>query len=447
MDRKEWLLKTSLLTAGSLGLSGNWLLPFANWTNRPNGPISVEIREVNGLFQLYRGGEPYYINGAGGSEHLDLLVSVGGNSIRRWSTSRNTMNMLDRAHNLGITVCLGLNMGKERHGFDYNNKEAVSKQLERMRGEVLKYKDHPAVLMWGIGNELDLNYTNTNVWQAINDVSQMIHDEDPHHLTTTMIAGINQQKIDHIKEKCSDLDLLSVNTYGGLLSLPKNIRDYGWNKAYIVTEWGPTGHWETPRTEWDVAIEETSTVKAKLYKDRYQASIDSDTEKCLGSYVFLWGQKQERTHTWYGMFMENGDPIEVVDSMQYNWTGKWPEERSPGINDYQLDGKTAYDNIYLTPGQQVEAQVYPKYRTSHKIKIDWEVYKESTDLKEGGDREEKPPIVEGLIRGSENEIESGSSAVKLNAPKDTGPYRIFVYLKDEEINRVATANIPFYVQD
>jgi len=443
MDRKEWLLKTSLLTAGSLGLSNIWLSYLKDWTNGSNGPISVEIREVNGSFKLYRGGEPYYINGAGGSENLDLLVSVGGNSIRRWSTGRNTMNLLDRAHNLGISVCLGLDMGKERHGFDYNNKEAVSKQLERMRREVLKYKDHPAVLTWGIGNELDLNYTNTTVWHAVNDVSKMIHNEDPHHLTTTMIAGINQEKVNHIKEKCSDLDLLSLNTYRGLSTLPENIREYGWNKAYIVTEWGPTGHWESPRTAWDVAIEETSTTKAELYRDRYQMSMNSDSEKCLGSYVFLWGQKQERTHTWYGMFMENGDPIEVVDSMQYNWTGKWPEKRSPGIIDYQLDGKTAYDNIYLKPGQPVEARVFPKYRSSGKIKFEWEVYKESTDLKEGGDREENPPKVEGLIRTDE----SGSSSIQLNAPKEKGPYRIFVYLKDEDINRVATANIPFYVQD
>jgi len=440
MDRKEWLLKTSLYTAGSLVLAYNPLSTLAGWTKRTNGAIPVEIKRTNGSFQLYRGGEPYYINGAGGGGHLELLASIGGNSIRRWSTGPDTMNLLDRAHGFGISVCLGLNMGKERHGFDYDDEEAVASQLARMRGEVLKFKDHPAVLMWGIGNELDLNYTNPNVWHAVNDVSKMIHDEDPHHLTTTMIAGINQVKVDHLKEKCSDLDLLSVNTYGGLTSLPENVREYGWDKAYIVTEWGPTGHWETPRTKWDVAIEETSTVKAKLYKDRYQASMGSDSAKCLGSYVFLWGQKQERTHTWYGMFMENGDSIEVVDSMQYNWTGKWPEKRSPGINDYRLDGKTALESIYLKPGQQVEAEVFPINRSSGDIKISWEVFHESTDLKDGGDREEKPPKVEGLISRDEG------TTVQLNAPAEEGAYRIFVYLKDEEIDRVATANIPFYVR-
>ena len=440
MNRKEWLLKTSLYTAGSLVLVYNPLTTLASWTKRIGTPIPVEIKKENGSFQLYRGDEPYYINGAGGGGHLELLASVGGNSIRRWSTGPDTMNLLDKAHSLGIFVCLGLNMGKERHGFDYDDEDAVASQLARMRGKVLKYKDHPAVLMWGIGNELDLNYTNPNVWLAVNDVSKMIHEEDPYHVTTTMIAGINQEKVGHLNEKCSDLDLLSVNTYGGLTSLPENIREYGWDKAYIVTEWGPTGHWESPRTEWDVAIEETSTVKAKLYKDRYQASMGSDSTKCLGSYVFLWGQKQERTHTWYGMFMENGDPIEVVDSMQYNWTGKWPDKRSPGINDYRLDGKTALESIYLKPGQQVEAEVFPILRSSGDIKISWEVFHESTDLQDGGDREEKPPKVEGLMSRGEG------TTVRLNAPTEEGAYRLFVYLKNQDINRVATANIPFYVR-
>ena len=440
MNRKEWLKQVTLLSAGSLGFVNSLIPTVTNWLNKFNGPIPVEIREENGSFQLYRGGEPYYINGAGGAGHLDLLVSIGGNSIRRWGTGGNTPELLDRAHEQGISVCLGLSMGRERHGFDYDDEEAVARQLERMREEVLKYKDHPAVLMWGIGNELDLRYTNTNVWNAVNDVSKMIHELDPYHLTTTMTAGINQEKTDLIKEKCGDLDLLSVNTYGGLPSLPENLRNYGWDKAYIVTEWGPTGHWESPRTEWDVAIEETSTVKANHYKERYQASMGADKEMCLGSYVFLWGQKQERTHTWYGMFMENGDPIEVVDSMQYNWTGAWPEQRSPGIEDYRLDGKTALDNVYLKPGERYEAQVFPKKNNVRNVDVKWEIFNESTDLQDGGDREEKPPKLEGIINRSVD------NTVQFNAPTEPGAYRIFVYLKNDIIDRTATANIPFYVR-
>lgn len=402
--------------------------------------ISVEIRKEGGKFQLYRGGEPYYIKGAGGEQHLDLLVSIGGNSIRRWGTDENTMDLLDRAHEKGISVCLGLNMDKERHGFDYDDKEAVAKQHEEIRQEVLKYKDHPAVLIWGIGNELDLRYTNTNMWHAVNDVSKMIHELDPHHLTTTMTAGITQEKVNEIKEKCQDLDLLAVNTYGGLPSLSDNLKKFGWNKAYIVTEWGPTGHWEVPRTEWGVAIEETTTEKAKAYKERYEASMKKDAKKCVGSYVFLWGQKQERTHTWYGLFMENGEPTEVVDVMQYNWTGKWPKTRAPHIDSIRLDGKSALQNVYLNPGKQYRAQVFAEDVDFNKTQVEWEIYHESTDLKEGGDREQKPDLLKDLFTQGNRPI------LQFNAPEKEGAYRVFVYLKDEKIDRVATANIPFFVK-
>jgi hypothetical protein len=108
------------------------------------------------------------------------------------------------------------------------------------------------------------------------------------------------------KKELLTIDLLCINTYGGLATLPRTIRQSGWDGAYLVTEWGPTGHWEGLQTIWKSPIEETSSEKAAVYKSRYEYGIENDRQKCLGSYVFLWGQKQERTPTWYGVFTEKG---------------------------------------------------------------------------------------------------------------------------------------------
>ena len=45
-------------------------------------------------------------------------------------------------------------------------------------------------------------------------------------------------------------------------------------KPYIVTEWGPHGHWESPNTDWDAAIEKTSKEKAKAREIAYKHIID-----------------------------------------------------------------------------------------------------------------------------------------------------------------------------
>ena len=357
--------------------------------------IPVKIEKTNEGFQLIRNGQPYFIKGAGGTNYIEKLKEYGGNSVRTWN-SHNGKAILDEAQRLGLTVTLGLSTATERHGFNYDDPKAVKEQLERLRQEVIKYKDHPALLAWGIGNELNLHYSNTKVWDAVEDIAKMIKAEDKNHLVTTMLAGINQKEIDLIKAKCPTLDMIAVQVYGGLAAVPDQIRKTGWEKAYIVTEWGPTGHWEGPQTPWKASIEETSKEKAAVYKSRYEASIAAD-KNCLGSYVFLWGQKQERTPTWYGLFTEDGLENEVVDVMQYLWTGNWPKNRAPRLDSLLLDNKKATDYVYLKSGQKYSTKVFVEDPDKDKLEVRWEILHESTDLKEGGDRESRPDRVEGIL--------------------------------------------------
>lgn len=410
---------------------------FTGYATAQNKPIKAEIVERDGGYVLLRDGEPYFIKGAGGTRYMERLKAYGGNSIRTWGTN-NAQQILDEAQRLGLTVTMGINMARERHGFDYDDTAAVAKQLAEAREEVLKYKDHPALLAWGIGNELNLEYKNPKVWDAVNGVAEMIKELDPNHLVTTMLAGINQREIDYIKEKCPALDLISVQVYGGLAAVPERIRATGWEKAYMVTEWGPTGHWESPQTPWNASVEETSSEKAAVYRSRYEASIMKD-KSCIGSYVFLWGQKQERTPTWYGLFTEDGEENEVVDVMQYLWSGEWPANRAPHLESIRLDGKNVLDFIYLRPGETYIADVRVTDPDNDKLTAHWELLPESTDLKSGGDWESRPEALPGLVKSTTVE------QATLTAPQREGAYRLFLYVSDGN-NNVATANIPFFVR-
>lgn len=411
---------------------------FATASPTDEGPIKVEVKKENGKWQIYRGGEPYYIKGAGGHVRMDIVEKIGGNSVRTWSAD-GAKEILDEAHSRGLTVTMGLWAGHERHGMDYNSQWAVDGQFEKFKEYVIQLKDHPALLMWGIGNEVDLFYTNHRVWDAIQDIAKMVHEIDPNHPTSTITAGFDIAEAQMIMERAPDIDVYGVNTYGDIGNVSRAIRQSGWDGPYMITEWGPTGHWEIAKTTWGVPIEQSSAEKADVYQQRYEEHILADDEMCVGSYVFVWGQKQETTATWYGMFLESGEKTEVIDVMEYVWSGKWPENRTPRLKSLKVDGKGKYDNVELSPGKEYEAIIDVKDADGDPLEYRWEFVPESTDIKAGGDKEAKPEPVQGLIKTeSENKI-------TFKAPRLKGAYRLFVYVLDGQ-DHSAYANLPFYVK-
>lgn len=402
------------------------------------GPIKVEIVQKDGAWTLLRGGEPYFVRGVGGQTQLDQAAAYGANSLRTWSPD-GAQRILDEAQSRGMTVLMGLWVGQERQGFNYNDPKAVKAQLEGFREVVKTFKDHPALLMWGIGNENDLFYSNFKVWNAIEDIAAMVHKEDPNHPTMTVTAGLDVAEVQLIKERAPSIDIYGINTYAGLLGIGKALRQYGWDRPYMITEWGPNGHWEVPKTEWAAPIEQTSTQKADSYRLRYEKGIANDPDMCIGSYVFLWGHKQETTGTWYGVFLEDESETEVMDVLEYVWTGKWPKNRAPHLSSHTINGSLPVKSVYTTPGGICNIDLDVTDPDGDKLEYKWELLPESTDIKSGGDAESKPDAVPFKILKEQN------GQLQFRAPVKTGAYRMFVTIYDGNGN-AATVNLPFYVR-
>jgi hypothetical protein len=401
-------------------------------------PAKVELRQSGGCYQLLVNQKPFYIKGAGLEfGNLQDLARHGGNSFRTWST-KDAGEVLDAAWANKLYVTLGLEVARERHGFDYNDPAAVAGQLAQLQEEVLSYKDHPALIIWAIGNELNLNAKNPRVWDAVNDISKMIHRVDPNHLTLTPLSGFDSNVIREVRARAPDLDLLGIQMYADIVNLPRYLRESGYDGAYIVTEWGATGHWESARTSWGAPIENNSTVKANLYLQRYQRAIAADTTQCVGSYVFLWGQKQERTPTWYGMFLKTGEETATVDALHFLWNGQWPANRSPALSGLWLDGKTAPQGVRLTAGLKYPAKVAATDPDGDPLAYRWVVMDESAATTTGGDFEREPKSWSGLIEHPDR------GEITLTAPEKPGAYRLYAYVLDGK-GHAAHANIPFYV--
>jgi hypothetical protein len=402
---------------------------------------TVEIKQFGEKFVLFRHGKPFYIRGAAGRERLQELKAAGGNSIRTWN-HYGVDTLLDKAHALGLTVTVGLYLRPERHGFDYRDSIACRRQREYLRQVVLQHKDHPALLMWGVGNEMELNGTDDIVWQEVNRVAQMIHDIDPNHPTTTMIMPLPRTAT-LIATEAPAIDIIAINTFGELATVPEKIRKpwYNWEGPYLIGEWGGMGWWESGLTDWQAPIEMRYHQKVDFYLDRYSACMQIDTTRCLGSYVFYWGQKQERTHSWFSMFLESGEKTALVDAMQKVWTGEKPGNLSPRIKRIFLHEQESLSRIYLEPGQEYEAIVEATDPEGDSLRYRWELRPEGEyQGMTGGDIERVPQPIPDLIAKGEQ------PRIWLQSPDSMGAYRLFVTVLDGR-GSGTVANVPFFVME
>ncbi|TVQ07089.1 MAG: hypothetical protein EA359_00490 [Balneolaceae bacterium] len=412
-------------------------------------PIKVEIVQENGSFIIYRNGEPYFIKGARtlGTRYMEQVAEYGGNSVRV-GYGDGLHAVLDRALELELTVLAGLPVRAERDGFDYSDPQMVEQQFSRIREIVEVHMNHPALLMWVIGNELDHIPGNIpydlKMWNAVNDIAEMIQEIDPMHPVMTVIGTGMPEKLADLMERAPSIDLLGINAYADLYHVPGWLDEYGWNKPFAVTEWGPSGHWEVPRTSWGAVIEETSSEKGSLYKQKYREIIEADP-RSVGSYAFLWtSNRMERTHTWYNMFYDDGSEKEAVHVMRYVWTGEWPSNRAPRIEKLMINGMQATDNITLMPGTLQTAAVEAFDPDGDSLHTKWELLPELSEFAAyAGQGETKPESIKGFIEY----IGETKFEISFRIPEEAGKtYRLFVYVHDGNGN-IGVANIPFLVRE
>ena len=424
----------------SLPIQSCVLLAFAWLVASPpawaEGVVPVKLaKQTDGTFVLMRGGSPYFIKGGGGSQQLAALKRAGGNSIRTWGVD-NLGPVLDQAEKLGISVTVGIWLGHPRHGFRYDDPTEVRRQFDATRAVVRQFRDHPAVLLWGLGNEMEGDGTDPNVWRAINDLARMVHAEDPRHPTMTVIAelGDNAAKASMVRQHCPEVDVLGVNSYAGAVSVGDRLARIRFDRPFILTEYGPQGFWEGRQTDWKAAFEPTSTEKALTYKAALARGVAGNPGRCLGSYAFLWGNKQEVTSTWFSLFLPSGDKTAGVDVLTEAWTGKPAANRCPQITAAQF----AASGKAVAAGSEQKAAVTATDPENQPLQVRWEIREESKNRHEGGDREVEPLAVADSVRATRG------TGVTLRAPEIAGNYRLYLYLYDG-FGGAATANFPFQV--
>lgn len=274
-----------------------------------------------------------------------LIARMGANTLRTFDlmnstlTVANVLQALDAAHAQGLKVIMGYSMPT------YQNFAASTAQIQAdVLTSVANYKDHPAVLMWMLGNELNLacdvgavdcvNWRGTPWYNFLESLATAVKAADPNHPVGTAegeIPGSVNYNVGRAAVQANDaalahVDIWGVNAYrgtsfGGLFQALTSST----TKPILVTEFGKDAY-------RDSTGQEDQATQASYLSPQWQeiqanlSATGSGSADLIGGIVFEWtdewwktNQNTCFTHDTAPLFSRSGDSVDP--NYQDEWFG------------------------------------------------------------------------------------------------------------------------------
>ncbi|PXX98054.1 hypothetical protein DF185_17135 [Marinifilum breve] len=139
------------------------------------------------------------------TQDLDLMNEAGINTIRLYSPIDDKA-VLDEIHQAGIKVIVG---------FGYNQNGYFDILSGSFIDYITKYKSHPAILFWELGNEYNYHPEwfegdMANWYHALNHAAKKVHAIDDQHPVATAHGELPDSLAMSI---CTDIDIWGMNVY------------------------------------------------------------------------------------------------------------------------------------------------------------------------------------------------------------------------------------------
>lgn len=322
-----------------------------------NVQAQVTIQKTDSTWTLLVDKKPFDIKGVtfgydNDVENFDAyfkdLQFLGVNTIRLWATNDNTLQLLDTADKYGIKVLVGIWMRHGKPGMeddDRFNYLEDTKGMEAMYNNAIEvvetYKNHPAVLSWGVGNEVYLNIATDPEKEAYSKLLERICSKiktlDPNHPITSVEAWTFG--MDWWNKYVPSIDIYGLNSYGaGANLLASEIQKRGIDKPYIITEFGVTGEWDIDHKINNIVVEPTDTQKYDAIAQGYPNWI-KNKPSCLGVYVFHYANGNNFVSPWL-FTHHNGAYRPQYWAIREAFTGKQPLNQVPVIETFNLPEST-----------------------------------------------------------------------------------------------------------
>ena len=356
--------------------------------------------------------------------YLSDLKYLGVNTIRTWGCGDETQLLLDSADAYGIKVMVGVWLRHGRSGmegddnFNYvADKEGKEAMFNDALNNIKRFKDHPALLLWGLGNEVVLNMATDRekkkYAQFLETLCQAVKEEDPNH----PIASVSAWNLAWYwwKEYVPTLDIYAINAYGpGVASIPRMLKEHGVDKPYIITEFGATGEWDVQPDENGLKIEPTDEAKYEIISKGYKEWIAPEPT-CLGVYVFHYGKAYTHGSVWLSTFLGDKKRPQYWATREA-YTGLSPENHVPKITKMVIPMATAKFNEWI----DVELETSDVENDISKITFHYN--------QRSGSRARADQIVPLEFRKTE------SSNYKIKLPNVKGVIKVYAFVEDEAQN-------------
>jgi hypothetical protein len=301
-------------------------------------------------WQLQVDGKPYIAKGVtfSGGRSADYekdcarLAELGVNTLRTWGTGTETRVLLDAAHKHGLKVLVGLWLRQGRPGaesddsFDYlHDSKGMKKQLADTLAQVRAFKDHPAVLAWGLGNEVVLNSPDDASKEAyarfLEQVIREVKKLDPGHPVISVDAWT--LGVPWWMKFTPSLDAYGLNVYGGGIHvLPGELQKAGVTKPWLITEFGAQGEWDAPKDANGIPREPDDSQKYDAIVDGWNKALAPHVQqgRCLGLFVFNYSASFDHTGLWLGM-LSGTSTRPAWHAVREAYTGQKPATALPSI--------------------------------------------------------------------------------------------------------------------
>ena len=400
----------------------------------------VKITGEKGSWTLEVNGKPFYIKGAGvgvmtgagGEDYLKMARELGANAVRTWGTDQGTQEYFDIALKYGLMVDAGIWINFAKKGSEYTyigDNEYKQKKRQEITDYVNKFKNHPALLMWNIGNEA-IFFTKDEeeriaLAKFLEEMAQLVHKLDPDH--PVIYTSADTAALPYIQKYVPCLDIFGMNIYGSI-----RISHSKWDKAelnipYCVTEYGPHGPWDVNKDTNGASQDEPDQAKAAIYRNMTNEIIGFKGYN-LGGFAFHLGETTQESLTWWNLnykLLKRPSYWEIYKL----YTGSKLSNLPPRIVTLKLSKAKG-----INPGETIDITAEAVDNDSNPLDYSFLV---ST-------------AQEGILQYYVNKevpvkFENQGTGFKMIAPDAKGLYRLYLFVNDGYGN-AATANRSFRVE-